>query len=166
MPPKKNLRDSAAEIAFGVLPDLVGYQFRLAPIAIFRPFSPSLGSHEVIPGLFGVLVSIDANPGMKQSELARATHLDRSTVVSQIDNPERRALVERRSVATDRRSNALQLTADGRTLLKKLRRLVDEHEQRLTENLSEKEQATLVRLLQNIFPEQRCTRPKPQKIRS
>lgn len=155
MPPKKKLRDPAAEIAFGALPDLIGYQLRMAQIAIFRDFAQSLGSHDITPGLFGALVIIDANPGMKQTELARATQLDRSTVVSLIDSLERRALVERHSVATDRRSNALQLTAAGRTLLKKLQRLVDEHEQRLTGNLSEKEQATLVRLLQKIFPESR-----------
>ena len=155
MPPKNQLRNPPAEIAFGALPDLIGYQLRMAQIAIFRDFAQSLGSHDITPGLFGALVIIDANPGMKQTELARATHLDRSTVVSLIDNLERRALVERHSVATDRRSNALQLTSAGKTLLKKLQCLVDEHEQRLTGNLSEKEQATLVRLLQKIFPESR-----------
>ena len=153
MPQK--LRNPGAEIDFGSLPELIGYQLRLTQIAIFRDFAMSLGELDITPGLFGVLVIIDANPGLKQTELAKATHLDRSTVVSVIDNLERRALVERRAAASDRRSNSLHLTADGKTLLKRLKRLVAEHEQRIKENLSETEQATLVRLMRKILPEHR-----------
>lgn len=142
-------------LEMGILPTLTGYQLRLAQIAIFRDFSESLGEFDVTPGLFGVLVVIEANPGLKQTELARASHLDRSTVVSVIDNLERRRLVERRQAENDRRSNALVITNEGATLLKKLKRRVAEHEKRLVENLSEDEQATLVSLMKRIFPEHR-----------
>lgn len=142
-------------LEMGVLPTLTGYQLRLAQIAIFRDFSESLGEFDVTPGLFGVLVVIEANPGLKQTELARASHLDRSTVVSVIDNLERRGLVERRQAENDRRSNALMITSEGAALLKKLKRRVAEHEKRLVEHLSEDEQATLVSLMKRIFPEHR-----------
>lgn len=150
---KKTSADKGLD--FGILPSLAGYQLRLAQIAIFRDFAAALGEFDVTPGLFGVIVIIDANPGLKQSELARAAHLDRSTVVSVIDNLERRGLVERRPAENDRRSNALVLTPDGGALLKKLKRRVGEHEKRLVEHLSEEERVTLVTLLQKIFPEQR-----------
>lgn len=140
---------------FGILPGLAGYQLRLAQIAIFRDFSSALGPYEVTPGLFGVLVIIEANPGLKQSDLARATHLDRSTVVSVIDNLERRDLVERRPAQNDRRSNALVLTQAGVKLLKTLKTEVQAHEKRLVEDFSASERETLVSLLKRIFPEQR-----------
>lgn len=152
---KQKLRDPDNAIDFGHLPGLIGYQLRLAQIAIFRDFATALGALEITPGLFGVLVIIEANPGLKQTELARATHLDRSTVVSVIDNLERRALVERRAAVTDRRSNSLHLTRDGKSLLKKLKKQVSAHEQRLTENLSEAEQTTLIRLIKKILPQHR-----------
>lgn len=142
-------------ISLGLLPNLVGYQLRLAQIALFRDFAESLGDHEVTPGLFGVLVIIEANPDLKQSELAKAAHLDRSTVVSVIDNLERRQLVERRAAPNDRRSNALRLTPEGAALLKKLKRLVADHEKRLVSHLSADEQATLVTLLAKVFPDRR-----------
>jgi carbon-monoxide dehydrogenase small subunit len=82
-----------------------------------------------------VLVLIETNPGLKQSELARAVHLDRSTVVSIVDNLERRRLVERRAAANDRRSNALSLTPTGAALLRRLKQRVDRHEKRLTRAL-------------------------------
>lgn len=152
---KKTTHRKETKIEFGVLPGLVGYQLRLAQIAIFRDFAAALGDLSITPGLFGVLVVIEANPGLKQTDLARATHLDRSTVVSVIDNLERRGLVERRSAAVDRRSNALQLTEQGGALLKELMRRVAEHEKRLSSHLSETERATLVRLLRKILPERR-----------
>jgi len=139
----------------GVLPDLVGYQIRLAQIAIFRDFRKALGELDITPGLFGVLVLIEANGGMKQTELARAIHLDRSTVVNVIDNLEAMKLVERRPVDGDRRSKALFLTAPGKTLLQKLKRQVADHEKRLASNLSAAERQKLVDLLQRIFPEHR-----------
>lgn len=143
------------EIDLGLLPGLVGYQLRLAQVAMFRDFRKSLGDYDITPGLFGVLVLIEANAGMKQTALARAIHLDRSTVVNVIDNLERMELVERRPVDGDRRSKALFLTPKGRTQLQKLKRLVAEHEQRLARNLGPAERAQLVDLLARIFPEHR-----------
>ncbi|PIV72432.1 MAG: MarR family transcriptional regulator, partial [Rhodocyclales bacterium CG17_big_fil_post_rev_8_21_14_2_50_68_7] len=103
----------------------------------------------------GVLVIIEANPGMKQTELARATHLDRSTVVSVIDNLERRGLVVRSAETADRRSNALHVTAEGAALLKQLKRQVTQHEKRLAHQLDAGERNTLIGLLAKILPEKR-----------
>lgn len=148
-------RSERKGLDFGILPRLAGYQLRMAQIAIFRDFADSIGDLDVTPGLFGVLVIIDANPGLKQSELARAAHLDRSTVVSIIDNLERRGLVERRPAQNDRRSNALFLTGPGTTLLKTLKQRVAEHEKRLVKHLSDDEHAGLLAVLKKIFPEHR-----------
>lgn len=145
----------SGNISLGVLPELIGFQLRMAQIAMFEDFSESLGDLEMTPGLFGVLVIIEANPDLKQSELARATHLDRSTVVSVIDNLERRNLVERRAAPNDRRSNALRLTTEGGALLRKVKQKVGEHEKRLVAGFSAAERQALVKLLKKIFPENR-----------
>ncbi len=144
-----------SSLDFGILPKLAGYQLRMAQIAIFRDFADSVGEFDVTPGLFGVLVIIEANPGLKQSDLARAAHLDRSTVVSIIDNLERRKLVERHPAQHDRRSNALFLTPEGSSLLKTLKQRVNSHERRLVEHLTADEHTTLIALLKKIFPEHR-----------
>ncbi len=152
---KPGKKTEKARLELGMLPDLVGYQLRMAQIALFRDFAAGPGESEVTPGLFGVLVIIEANPDLKQSDLARATHLDRSTVVTIIDNLERRALVERRAALNDRRSNALRLTAAGVLLLRKLKRQVSQHEKRLLANFSGAERDTFLKLLQKVFPEHR-----------
>lgn len=151
----KPLPAAAKELSFGLLHDLVGYQLRLAQLALFRDFSDAFAELDVTPGLFGALVVIDENPGLKQNELSRAINLDRSTVVAVVDKLERRELVERRTLPTDRRSNALWLTAAGKALLKQLKKRVAAHEKRLVRHLSAAERDTLVDLLQKIFPEHR-----------
>jgi DNA-binding MarR family transcriptional regulator len=155
--PRNSRRHERAEpaIEHGVLTGLVGFHLRQAQIAVFRDFAATMGALDVSPGLFAVLVLVEANPGLSQSELARAVHLDRSSVVAVVDKLERRGLVERHAVATDRRSNALRLTAGGAALLKTLKRRVASHEKRLARDLDARERATLVALLQRIFPEHR-----------
>jgi len=143
------------ELSYGLLHGLVGYQLRLAQLALFRDFSESFAEFEVTPGIFGALVIVEANPGLKQNELSRAINLDRSTVVAVVDKLEQRKLVERRVLPNDRRSNALWLTADGAKLLKQLKTRVAAHEKRLVRHLSAAERDTLVALLEKIFPEHR-----------
>jgi DNA-binding MarR family transcriptional regulator len=137
----------------GLLPGLIGYQLRLAQRAIFADFAASVGAEGISPGLFGILIVIEANPGLKQQRLAEAAHLDRSSLVPVIDKLEHRGLVERR--AADRRSNGVFLTAQGTALLRKLKRRVQQHERRVVAKLSAREQRELVRLLNRILPERR-----------
>lgn len=140
------------DLDHGILPDLLGYQLRLAQLAVFRDFSDKTGDLGVSPGRFGMLVLIEANPGVTQSRLARAVGLDRSTMVAVLDQLEDRGCVERRQ-GEDRRTNGLWLTKGGKALLAKMKRRVAAHEQRLAERLTADEWAVLKRLLAKLRPE-------------
>jgi DNA-binding MarR family transcriptional regulator len=150
---KKSHGTKDRALSLGVLPGLVGYQLRLAQRAIFADFAETVGAGGVSPGLFGVLVLIEANPGLKQQRLAEAAHLDRSSLVPVIDKLEARGLVERR--AADRRSNGLYLTSAGTALVRSLKRRVQQHERRVVGGMSQREQRELTRLLGRILPEKR-----------
>jgi DNA-binding MarR family transcriptional regulator len=138
------------EFDLDLLPGLIGYQLRLTQLAVFNDFAEDLKEFDISPGRFGVLVLVSANPGLTQSRLAAATHLDRSTMVAVIDQLEERGLVERHASPTDRRSNALVLTAEGESLLKQLKRRVKAHEARIAAAMSPRETETLVELLTRI----------------
>jgi DNA-binding MarR family transcriptional regulator len=142
-------------IDFGLLPGLLGYQVRQAQIAIFRDFTATLAEDGMTPTLFGSLVLIEANPGLRQADLARALQLDRSTVVTVIDTLEKRGLVARRRAADDRRSNAVTLTASGTRLLARLKPRVVDHEARLASDLDATQCAALADMLARIFPDRR-----------
>ncbi len=138
-----------------MLPELVGYHIRLAQMAIFADFEAALGELALSPGLFGLLVIVEANPGLKQTRLADAAHLDRSTLVPALDKLEARGLVERRAAPGDRRSNGLFLTAAGAELLTAAKRTVRRHEARLARAFGTGERDKLIASLSRIFPEHR-----------
>jgi DNA-binding MarR family transcriptional regulator len=138
------------KVDYGVLPELVGYHLRKAQVATFQDFARSMQGSDIRPGQFGVLVLIDANPGLNQSELGEAMGVDRSTVVAVIDRLQERGLVARRPVPNDRRSYALELTLSGRNLLAQLRPQVAAHEARLAEGLNPSEQIQLIDLLRRL----------------
>jgi DNA-binding MarR family transcriptional regulator len=140
-------RPKPDELRPGVLPQLIGYRLRLAQQAVFRDFAASVG--EVSPGHAGILLLIDANPGVPQGRLAQAVRLDRSTMVGVVDALEERGLIERRRGA-DRRSKALWLTAQGRSFVSRLRRRIETHERRVASHLAPPERAELLRLLEKL----------------
>ena len=131
----------------GALPQLLGYRLRLAQQAVFRDFAASVQG--LSPGRVGLLIFIDANPGVTQSRLAEAANRDRSTMVGVLDQLQARGLVERRRGA-DRRTNGLWLTRAGRTLLARALRGIARHEQRISSRLTAAERRQLLALLGKI----------------
>ena len=131
----------------GALAGLLGYRLRLAQQAVFRDYAASVG--EVSPGRVGILLLVEANPGVTQSRLARAVHLDRSTMVGVVDKLEERALIERRR-GEDRRTNGLWLTRAGRSLLSRMKERIEQHERRVAARLTPAERGQLVLLLEKL----------------
>ena len=142
--PLADKQPKQTELRAGSLPQLVGYRLRLAQQAVFRDFAESVG--EVSPGQAGILLLVEANPGVAQGRLAQAVRLERSTMVGVVNVLEERGLVERRR-ARDRRSNGLWLTAPGRVFVGKLKRRIEAHERRIAAQLTPAERAELLELL-------------------
>lgn len=134
----------------GLLPSLLGYRLRLAQQAVFRDFASSVA--ELSPGRVGILLLLEANPGVTQGRLAQAVSLDRSTMVGVVDMLEGRGLIERRR-GTDRRTNGLWLTAEGRATVARLKRRIQAHERRVAARLSAQERAQLLALLAKLSGE-------------
>src|SRR3954447_8699874 len=66
-----------------------------------------------------VLTTLTEREGQSQQELAERLYVTKGNVSGLIDRMAAQGLVERRSLAGDRRSNALFLTAEGRALTQK-----------------------------------------------
>lgn len=138
------------DLAQGLLPGLLGYNLRRAQLAVFQSFQNTITPFDVTPGQFGIMVLIDENKGLSQSELGNAMGIDRSTMVAVIDRLENRGLVVRAPSNFDRRSYALQLSDAGTKLLSELLPAVEKHEKQMTDNLSSEEYDQLISLLNRI----------------
>jgi DNA-binding MarR family transcriptional regulator len=143
-------RQNPSRLAQGELSGLIGYRLRRAQQELFRDFAASIP--DLSPGRAGLLLLIEANPGVTQSRLAQAMALDRSTMVGVLDALEARGWLERRK-GSDRRTNGLWLTRAGRTLLARVKRRIAAHEARITARLSSSERARLLVLLAKLCPE-------------
>jgi DNA-binding MarR family transcriptional regulator len=65
-----------------------------------------------------VLYAIDQNDTMSQTELVRATGIDRSTLADMIVRMQKRELIARRRTEKDQRANAVRITTVGKRALR------------------------------------------------
>ena len=110
-----------------------------------------LGSVGLTPALFAVLNVIGAREGAIQQELGSALGIDRSTMVSLIDQLASAGLAKRRPSATDRRAREIAITPKGRRLLEHSRRMISETEDEVLAGLSAEERGELVSLLRRAL---------------
>jgi len=139
-----------APVDLGVLPDLVGYMLRRAQLAVFQDFWRAFEAHDIRPAQYAVLLIIERNPGLRQSQVSAALNIKRANLVALLDSLERRGFAKRVPVATDRRSYALHLTDGGAALLKKLGELSAAHEQRISATIGDTGRKELLRLLHGV----------------
>ncbi|WP_394777380.1 MarR family winged helix-turn-helix transcriptional regulator [Undibacterium sp.] len=136
-------------INYDVLDQLIGYAVRRAQLSIYEDFAASLAAEDITPQRFSSLVIIENNPGISQTRLSEVMGIARSGVVSIIDGFEKNGLVERQA-ADDRRSYNLQLTKAGARELKKYKKMVELHDERISGNLTTAEKQQLRALLRKL----------------
>ncbi len=134
----------------GILHGLLGRQLRVTYLAVFRTIEDQLTGLGITPQQFGLLVIVDRNPGARQTLIAKARGLDKSTLVPMIDRLERDNLLERRPLANDRRIRAIWITERGRDVLRRAEPIVQKGDDLVRAHLSDGELAELVRLMEKV----------------
>ena len=97
-----------------------------------------------------VLVVIDAEGPMSQRALGRRLRIDKSPMVGVLDDLERLGLAERRRSDSDRRVQAVHLSAKGRTVLASVMEIADSENARTFEVLDDSERELLHDLLLRV----------------
>jgi DNA-binding MarR family transcriptional regulator len=103
------------------------------------------------PALFALLNVIGAREGAIQQELGSALGIDRSTMVSLVDQLEGAQLARRRPSATDRRARQVEITPKGRRLLRRARGLISQVEDEVLAGLTADERRELLSLLRRAL---------------
>jgi len=112
-------------------------QMRLADLT-----GPALAPFGINGRQCAVLIAIDEQAPSSQHDIAQRMGVDRTTMVTLVDELEGKGLVQRRPDPDDRRKNVVALTDAGRTTLEGATRAVDEAERRFLGPLSEEAAAT------------------------
>ncbi len=131
--------------------------------------------HTLTNRLAGALAEIDLTPRIQcvlihaleeertQIQLAALAGLDKTTMVSTVDELERRGLAERRASASDRRARIIGVTEKGRLAAEEGQRIVDRvHDEALAAFPAEA-RATFLTLLDALAAD--TAAPGPQPVR-
>src|SRR3979411_2838923 len=106
-----------------------------------------LGSIGLTPALFALLNVLGVREGAIQQELGSAMGIDRSTMVSLLDELEAPGLAERRPRPKDRRAREISITPKGRRLLEQARSMALQVEDEVLGGLTAEERRQLLDLL-------------------
>lgn len=135
------------KLDWGILGGSVGPRVRLLRNALSARSIAVSAPHGLPTGSLTVLALIAANPGSSQTALATRAGLNKSALVGIVDQLEKRGLVERERVATDRRRYEVVVTDKGEQTMHELFALVTEEEHQIREALGPKDMATLLALI-------------------
>jgi DNA-binding MarR family transcriptional regulator len=111
----------------------------------------ALASIDLTPPLFALLNVIGAREGAIQQELGSALGIDRSTMVSLVDQLESEGLAKRRPSATDRRAREILITPKGGRRLQRARALIRQVEDEVLAGLNATERRELLTLLRRAL---------------
>ncbi|MBS4082728.1 MAG: winged helix-turn-helix transcriptional regulator [Rhizobiales bacterium] len=140
-------------VDFGPLANWVGFHLRLAQTASFQAFVQEARAVDLSPGRFATLMLIGRNPGISQTALAAANGRDKSTLTPILEDLERRGLIVREKMKTDRRSYQLSLTDAGKKMLDQLTVCAKRHDDNLDRIIGAKDRVKFLKILQKISAE-------------
>ena len=104
-------------------------------------------AEDVHPYHYAILLALDEGGHETQGAIADVLGYDRGQLVGMLDEIEQRGLIERRRDPSDRRRHLVQMTAEGKRKLRKLRTLARGLEDDFLEPLTDAEREELHRLL-------------------
>ena len=128
----------------------VGHLLRRSQQRAVDLFVEEVGEDGPTPRQFAVLLSVHQKPGVSQTELVRMTGIDRSTLTEILRRLGRRGLIRRERQAGDRRTNALHLTAEGRTAMESAIDAVERAQERILEPIPAGERRAAMRVLEKL----------------
>jgi len=131
------------------LKDLPGYALRRASSAAMQKLTREMAPLDLRPSEASVLLVIEANPNITQSEIGRMLEIAGANMAPLVSRLEKRELVERQPV--DGRSHGLELTAAGRALCVRAKKVMKSHEDNLLARIPPAQRAAFVSILQALW---------------
>ncbi len=128
----------------------IGYALRRAQMRVYEEFLSLLAELHTTPTQYTLMLLIRENERVRAVDLARNLRVAPSRMAKLIDDLERRKLILRETLRSDRRNRMLVLTSQGERTLNKLEQLAERHEAQLTEGFSIEDRECLLGLLWRI----------------
>lgn len=127
-----------------------GFLVRRAHQIASGVFEDECGALGLTQAQHGALAIVARAPQLDQSGLAQALGFDRATTGEILHGLERRALIRRSPSKADARKRVIELTAEGRAMLRRAGACLERAQARLLAALPPGERAQLIDLLEKL----------------
>jgi DNA-binding MarR family transcriptional regulator len=147
------------------LDQVAGYLLRQAHTAFVTYWQLSFRARNLAltPVQGGILVLISRNNHFTQAALARAMNVEGPTLLQSLDRLEQQGYIARSKRESDRRSHAMEITPEGRAVLKVVLDFIGKRDAALLADLSPGERRTLFKLLSRVVVTSRAAVKELQK---
>jgi DNA-binding MarR family transcriptional regulator len=126
-----------------------GYALRRASAASMAKLSRKLSSVKLRPSEATVLLVIESNPEITQSEIGQALDIAGANMAPLVGRLAEREVIERRPV--DGRSQGLRLTDSGRALAQRAKRIMQTHEDELLGKIPRSQRTLFLECLRALW---------------
>ena len=135
------------------LTHLVGYAASRAALELRKVFTQHMDAHGLTTPQFSILMLVAVNGDVNQKQLGQALDISPPNMAVTLDRMAERGWIERVRSTRDRRAQQIHLTAAGRALAERTRKIAATMEEPTLAALSRAERALLIELLQKIVPQ-------------
>jgi DNA-binding MarR family transcriptional regulator len=151
-----------------------GFDLSQSPSHLLRrcvQYANDLFSHEpavsdLTKQQYTVLVAVEQNEGVSQTDLVQLTGIDRSTLAEMIRRMIEKGLLARERTESDQRANAVHLAAGGKKALRGARAASERVEKTLLAALPAAERPKFARMLSSIVAAAESTNSEQSQRRS
>ena len=133
------------------LANLPGHRIRRLHQISVALFMEETQDYGITPVQFAALQAVADSPGLDQRTLARTIGFDTSTIGGVIDRLETRGLLDRHADPDDRRVRLLELTSEGKKLLRDVTPAMLRAQQRMLEPLSLRQHDEFMRMMEMLL---------------
>jgi DNA-binding MarR family transcriptional regulator len=133
------------------LSDLLGYHLRRLSVRVMADLARALAPLDLNPADASVLLVIEANPGVTQSEIGKAIGILRANMAPLVSALSARGLID--SEPVDGRSNALRLSDRGLAVCRQAASLLQEHEERMFGSMPASSRSRLLAQVRGLWDE-------------
>lgn len=133
------------------LANLPGHRIRRLHQISVALFMEETQDYGITPVQFAALQAVADSPGLDQRTLARTIGFDTSTIGGVIDRLETRGLLARHADPDDRRVRLLELTSEGKKLLRDVTPAMLRAQQRMLEPLSLRQHDEFMRMMEVLL---------------
>jgi DNA-binding MarR family transcriptional regulator len=150
MPNSPSDADFLQQWRYALAPYNLGYKLKLASQLMYRDFLERLEPYGLTPFHYLVLCCLWEEDGLSTTGIADKLKQLGATLTGVVDRMEDRNLVYRERDTTDRRIVRVWLTSEGKKLMRTLPPIGAETIKRAINNISEAEQESVLKLLDQI----------------